>query len=294
MDGVIISPLVQAMIGDDVNEIHMDENVIKIRRPELVDDVDVSNRNVLIRLVNRLLLELEGGDAEDEDPLYNNIVTNVYACKMFSSRRIGVCYVTNKSYGEDCDDMVGHVFDGAQTALGARWFYSAFPYHKSSDELIPFVDARFNFSEFMVPIVDFPNILQLADGKQYIHVNVKRTSGIVQRGIVKINPKTMVTYRVIDGTSFVHPAYADAGAKLTPIVTVYFNHDGTDPVFDDMGHVYPVTDCSKDVSLDVLIENNSLYLYDAFKIGDHNIPEFRDAFRHSIRHRFLSVHDYVV
>jgi hypothetical protein len=299
MAGIIISPLTQAMIGEHVNEICVDDNLLKIKKPNQIDEV--ANHNVLNRLVNKLMREIErkriGGDCDaDADALYDNIVGNVYSCKMFSSRRIGMCYVTNKSYSDE-EDIRNYVFRGAQTALGARWFYSTFPYHISAAEFMPFVDAIFNFNEYMVPITDFPNIRELAGGKNYITVNFSRTSGAIQKGIVRIGEDSMVGYRVIEGHASIHPSYANPDAKKTAFVTVYFNYDGADVEFNPADDTYPVTDCTKDIPIERLIDSNSWYLMDAFRLDgvDDTVPDFYTAFANSVKRRFnTNVHEYIV
>lgn len=250
--------------------------------------IDVSihknEEDVIIgRLLDNLLTENECRrdgqvfEPETKDDLYETIKSNVMACKMFSHRHIGRCYITNKHYGENCPELHGHVFPGAERALGARWFYSALPYHESSSHLLPFADLCFNYGEYMVPVRDFPNIAQHSDGKNYIVVNVKRTNGAIQRGIIKTDKKSMVAYRAIENRAFIHPAYVSADTKIEPMVRVYFNYDGSDIDFSSMNTECPITDCTKDIPVETLIESNPL-LADAFRIGDEQLAGFHDAF----------------
>jgi hypothetical protein len=129
----------------------------------------------------------------------------------------------------------------------------------------------------MVPVCDFPNIAQHSDGKNYIVVNVKRTSGAIQRGVIKTNKKSMIIYRAVQDRAFVHPAYVSADTKIEPIVTTHFNYDGSDIDFSSMNTDCPVTDCTKDIPVERLIESNP-QLVDAFRIGDEQIAGFQTAF----------------
>lgn len=275
----IVSPLTEALYGSDF-EINGKRVTIR-KNVEVADD---SMKNVIYRLVDRLLTENEcrrdGHEFEPDtkDDLYETIKSNVLACKLFTSRHIGRCYITNKHYGEDCAELHGHGFNGAERALGARWFYSALPYHESSSHLLPFADLCFNYGEYMVPVRDFPNIAQHSDGKNYIVVNVPRTSGAIQRGIIKTDKKSMVVYRAVENREFVHPSFATSDTKIEPIVRVHFNYDGSDIDFSTMNTEYPITDCVKDIQLKTLIACNPV-LTDAFRIGDdEQIAGFHNAF----------------
>ena len=276
-----MSPLTEALYGTDFQ---IDGKVVPIRKNVEVPEADDSNTNVVYRLVDRLLQENDakraGRDVEHEtnDELYDTIRSNVIACKMFSSRYIGRCYITNKNYGENCPDIRGHVFPGAQTALGSRWFYSALPYHTSAEFLLPFADLCFHYSEYIVPVCIFPNMSKYSEGKNFIVVNVERSKGnVIQKGFIKTNNQSMVSYRVIEDKMLVHPSYAPDGAKIEPIVTVYFNYNGSDPLFNSMESEYPFTDCTKDVPVNSIIAHNP-GLSDAFQIGDERIAGFHTAF----------------
>ena len=280
----IVSPLNEVLYGTDFE---IDGKRVPIRKNVEVLDQDDSKKNVIHRLIDRLMLENErkrtGHEFEPEtsDELYDTIKGNVLACKMFASRHIGRCYLTNNTYEEDCKELHGHVFDGAETALGSRWFFSALPYHESAQWLLPFADLCFNFGEYMVPVRDFPNIAEHSDGKNYIVVNVPRTKGPVQRGFIKVGKKSMVVYRAIENRAFIHPAYVSAGTKIQPIVTTYFMHNGSDIEFNSLSAEYPFTDCTKDFPVEELVKHNP-ELSDAFRIGDQQFAGFHDAFHASV------------
>lgn len=280
----IVSPLTEALYG---SEFEIDGKKIIVRKNVEVADNDDNIKTVLFRLFDRLMMEnkmrCDGQvfESDTKDELYDTIKSNVLACKMFTSRHIGRCYITNKNYGENCPDVHGHVFDAAQTALGARWFYSAFPYHTSAEQFLPFANLCFNFGEYMVPVRCFPNMAQHSDGKKYIVVNVKRTSGAIQRGLIKTDNKSMVVYRSIQDRSFVHPAYVSPGTKIDAIIATYFNYDGSDIDFSSMETDCPLTDCTKDIPVERLIEHNP-QLADAFRIGDEQIAGFGTAFEVSV------------
>jgi hypothetical protein len=280
----IVSPLTEALYGSDFE---IDGKRVPIRKNVEVPDEDDSKKNVIYRLVDRLMLEndMKRGchvfEPETIDELYDTIKSNVLACKMFTSRHIGRCYISNKNYGENCKEMRGHVFPGAESALGARWFFSALPYHESSEWLLPFADLCFNFGEYMVPVRDFPNIYKHSDGKNYIVVNVKRTNGLIQRGFIKVDKKSMVVYRAIEDRSFIHPAYVSPDMEIQPIVSTHFMHDGSDLSFNSMVADYPIADCTKDIPIKELIKINP-DLADAFKIGDDQFARFHDAFEVSV------------
>ena len=268
MASIIVSPLDSALYG---SEVVANDNKMKIHKPEIIDE-EVDNENVLRRLIARLLTEIQTGHHGEGDILYDTIMSNVIACKTFTSRHIGRCYITNKNYGADCEGLLGYMFDGAQTSMGEGWFLCGFPYHESAKVLIPFVEMSFNYSEYMVPVCDFPNVPR---DKNYIGVRIMRSNGAIQRGIIKTNRQSMVQYRVIDNSSVVHPAYARPGSKIRPIVTVHFNSDYTDADVDSVE--VPLTDATKKVPLDQLIDAGEL-----FQIDSVAIPDFRTAIIHSV------------
>ena len=276
----IVSPLTEVLYGTDFQ---INGKVVPIRKNEEVPEEDDSKKNIICRLFDRVMRENEAKrdgrdvDHETKDELYDTIKSSVIACKVFSSRRIGQCYITNKSYGENCKDLRQHVFPGAECSLGARWFFSSLPYHLSAEYLLPFADVYFNFSEYIVPVRDFPNILALSDGKKFIRVNVPRTSGAVCPGFIKVSEKSMMTYRAKERSSLIHPAYASAGAKIELVVRVHFNFDGSDLVFNETETEPPFTDCMKELQVKTLIEHNPV-LTDAFRIGDEQIAGFHTAF----------------
>ncbi len=272
----IISPLTEVLYG---TRFEIDGKIIHARENVEHDYDDV--RRLLDRLltINENKRDGQAFEPQIRDDLYDTIMTNVLTCKMFSSRYIGRCYITNSNYGENCVDIHGHVFAGARSALGARWNYSAFPYHQSASHFLPFIDLCFNFSEYMVPVCDFPNMSQHSDGKNYIIVNVLRTNKSIQRGFIKTDKTSMVLYRT-SGT-FINPAYADEDTKLDPLVTTYFNYDGSDIDFSSMDTEVPITDCTKDVPIAKLLINNP-QLADAFRIGDEQIAGFHTAFKVSV------------
>jgi len=272
MAGIIISPLNAALYGTDFV---VDDNKVKVYKPEPIE-TDIQNGNVfriLLRLIDRELVNRS--DFESGNMLYDTIRSNVIACKMFASRAIGKCCITNKNYDEDDKNFNGHVFNGANDTLGERWFFSAFPYHSSAKHLLPIAELMFNMSEYIVPLVDFPNIDK---EREYIVVNVKRSNGAMQRGIIKCNRNTMVIYRVYDGRRFAHPSYSP-DAPLVPYINLYFNSDYTDV---DLESKCPITDCFKGVLLTDLIEHNP-HLADLFRIDDEAIPSFNTAFLHSLK-----------
>lgn len=275
---IIVSPLTEALYG---RNIEIDGQPLQINK-NVAFNQDITD--VFGRLLDRLLLENEHlRDGEEFEPntndeLYDTIRNNVLACKMFASRSIGRCYITNKNYGNNCKELKAHVFTGAERALGSRWFYSAFPFHESAKHLLPFADLCFNFGEYMVPILDFQNIPKHSDGKNFIVVNIMRTRGLIHTGIIKIDTKAMVVYRSIEEKVFVHPAYSPDHLNIEPIVTTYFNYCGTDidlSKLDENG--YPITDCTKDIPINTLIKHNPT-LADAFRIGEDSIPTFHTAF----------------
>jgi hypothetical protein len=268
MASIIVSPLDSALYG---SEVVANDNKMKIHKPEIIDE-EVDNENVLRRLIARLLTEIRTGNREEGDILYDTIMSNVIACKTFTSRHIGRCYITNKNYGPDCEGLLGYMFDGAQTSMGEGWFLCGFPYHESAKMLIPFVEMSFNYSEYMVPVCDFPNVPR---DKNYIGVRIMRSNGAIQRGIIKTNRQSMVQYRVIENSSFVHPSWARPGSHIRPIVTVHFNSDYTDA--DVESAEVPFTDGTKKVPLDQLIDAGEL-----FQIDGAAIPDFRTAIIHSV------------
>jgi hypothetical protein len=280
----IVSPLTEALYG---SEFEIDGKNVVVRKNVEVADHDDNIKTVLFRLFDRLMMEnqmrCDGQvfEPDTKDELYGTIKSNVLTCKMFSSRHIGRCYITNKNYGENCPHVYEYVFDAAQAALGARWFYSSFPYHKSAEQFLPFANLCFNFDEYIVPVRCFPNMSQHSDGKKYIVVNVKRTSGAIQRGLIKTDNKSMVVYRSIQGSSFAHPAYVSPGTKIEPTITTYFNYDGSDIDFSSMETDCPLTNCTKDIPVERLIESNPM-LADAFRIGDEQIAGFGTAFEVSV------------
>ena len=268
MASIVVSPLDSALYG---SEVVANDNKMKIYKPETIEE-EVGNENVLRRLIARLLTEIQTGDRGEDDVLYDTIMNNVIACKTFSSRHIGRCYITNKNYGQNCERLFGHMFDGARTTMGEGWFLCGFPYHESAKVLIPFVEMCFNYSEHIVPVCDFPNIPK---DKNYIGVRIVRSNGAIQRGIIKTNRQSMVQYRVIEDGSFVHPAYARPGSIVRTIVTVWFNSDYTDADVESVE--VPETDASKKVPLDQLIDAGEL-----FQIDGVAIPDFRLAITHSM------------
>jgi hypothetical protein len=272
MAGIIISPLNAALYGTNFV---VDDNKVNIYKPEPID-TDIQNQNVfyeLLRLIDRELANRR--DFESGNVLYDTIRSNVIACKMFASRAIGKCCITNKIYGEQDVNLKEHVFNGANETLGERWFFSAFPYHSSAEHLLPIAELMFNMGEYIVPLVDFPNIDK---EQEYIVVNVKRSNGVMQRGIIKCNPNSMVIYRVHDGRTFTHPAYSAPNSPTVPHINLYFNSDYTDV---DLENKCPITDCFKGVLLTDIIEHNP-QLANAFRIDDEVIPSFNTAFRHSM------------
>jgi hypothetical protein len=278
MDRIIVSPIVQAAVGYDMND-----NTFKIQKPDVVNEENIVNRNVVTRLVNRLLRVIDThGDATNfgtiigdvKDELYTIIVENVYSCRMFASRFIGRCYVTNKTY-DDAGACSAHAFTASQRDLGDRWHFSAFPYHASCMELIPFVDCVYSAMTNLVPMVDFPNVER---EKQFLIVNVKRSSGVIQQGMLKTDKWSMVAYRQI----------SDDKKCLEPTGVVYFNNDCSDLDLDDNDGQFPFTDCTKNISVTDLIAHNP-HLYNMFRIGDQDIPTFCVAMRHSIQLRCLDV-----
>jgi len=280
----LVSPLTEALYGDKLT---VDDNKLKINKNEVID-IEIRNKNVLNRLFQRLLKEVKikrGGDVfdeeDDKDVLYEAIKNNVMTCRMFSSRFVGRCYITNKNYGENCPELHGRVFDGAQTVMGDSWYCSVFPYHQSAEHIVSFAELCFNFCEYIVPIVDFPNIAQHCDGKKYIVVKIRRTDGRIHQAMIKTDCRSMVIYRMIDNGTFVHPAYIPAGSKLVPIVKTHFNHDGSDLDLNELESDYPQTDCKKDIPVESLIELNG-ELSDAFSIGDEVLPGFYTAFERSV------------
>jgi len=276
----IVSPLTEVLYGTDFN---IDGKAVPIRKNVKVPEDDDSNMNVIHRMVDRLLNENDakraGRDVEHQpkDELYETIKSNVLACKVFSSRRIGQCYITNKHYGENCKELCEHVFPGAECSLGPMWFFSSLPYHTSSEYLLPFVDVCFNFGEYIVPVRDFPNILAHSDGEKYILVNVPRKSGGVCPGFIRVSEKSMVCYRAKENSRLIHPAYASDGAKIDAYVRVYFNFNGRELELNETDSEFPFTDCMKDLSVKELIVHNPV-LSDAFKIGDEQIAGFHTAF----------------
>lgn len=230
---------------------------------------------MLSKLINRLLAVVHETCADDEPFVeYDTITSNVAACKTFTFRNVGRCYITDKNYGENCQELQARAFNGAQFALGSRWFYSTFPYHQSAEHLMPFAELYFNLTEFMVPMCDFLNI---SDGKKYVVINVMRSNGAIQRGIIKTDVRSMVVYRLIRGDEYI---VSDDYERIEPIVKVCFNFEGTDFDFDSMTTDFPHTDCSKDVPVKRLIEINPM-LANAFRIEDEQIPSFKQAFVNS-------------
>lgn len=279
----LVSPLTEALYGDKLTA---DDNKLKIHKNEVID-IEIRNKNVLNRLFQRLLTEVKMKqcghffDEDEKDVLYDAIKNNVMTCRMFSSRFVGRCYITNKNYGENCPELHGRVFDGAQTVMGDSWYCSVFPYHQSAEHIVSFAELCFNFCEYIVPIVDFPNISQHCDEKKYIVVNIRRTNGRIQQAMIKTDHRSMVIYRMIDDGTLVHPAYVPHGSKLVPMVKTHFNHDGSDLALDGLESEYPETDCKKDIPVESLVEYNP-ELSDAFSIGDEVLPGFYTAFERSV------------
>ena len=285
MDRIIVSPIVQAAVGYDA-ELKLNDNTFKVQKPDVVHEENIDNRNVLNRLVSRLLRVIDkrgdatsfgtiiGDEHDDKDELYTTIVENVYSCRMFTSRFIGRCYMTNKTY-DDAVACSAHVFTASKRDLGDRWHFSAFPYHNTSKTLIPFVDCVYSAMTNLVPIVDFPNVNR---EKPFIIVNVKRSSGAIQRGLLKTDKWSMVAYRQI----------SDDRKLLEPTIVVYFNNDYSDLDLDNNDGQFPFTDCTKNISVTELIDNNP-ELAQLFRIEDQDIPTFCVAMRHSIQLRCLDV-----
>lgn len=238
---------------------------------------DISNENVFRNLLQ--LIKTEVGCRSDFDSgnaLYDTIKSNVYACKMFSSRHVGRCCITNNNY-EEKDVIKAYVFNGALETLGDRWIFSTFPYHTSAKHLLPIAELIFNMSEYIVPLMDFPNIDQ---DKKYIVVKVKRSNGVIQKGIIKSNSQTMVTYRAHEGQRLVYPSYAP-DSPIIPYIKVNFNSDYSDIKLHDEDE-YPLTDAHKGVFLKEIIDINQ-ELSDMFRIGHDIIPNFETAFLHSMQ-----------
>jgi hypothetical protein len=270
MAGIIVSPLDAALYGSDVV---VNDNTMKIYKPDPID-VEIQNENVFRILFRLIEQEVENrSEFKSGNVLYDTIKANVLACKMFSSRHIGRCYITNKNYGGSDEEVCGYVFNGAVDALGQRWYFSAFPYHSSAKHLLPIAELMFDMSEYVVPLIDFPNIDK---EKKYMFVNVKRSNGAIQRGIIKCNRVSMVIYRVRNERSMVHPAYAP-DAEPVPYINLHFNSDYT-----DVDEKEPITDGYKGVLLRDVIEQNP-DLADAFRIGDEAIPSFKTAFLNSLK-----------
>lgn len=266
MAGIIVSPLNAALYGSDIV---VNDNTMKIYKPEPID-TEIQNENVFRNLLKMLGSEVDNrNDYESGDTLYDTIKSNVISCKMFSSRYVGRCYITNKHYG---DNIKGCVFNGAKDVLGERWYFSGFPYHMSSEHLLPIAELMFNMSEYIVPLIDFPNIDK---EREHIFVNVKRSNGVIQRGIIKSNPCSMVIYRVYDGKRCVHPSYAP-DSPIVPYITVHFKSN-----YVDVEEENPLTDSSKGLFLSEIIEQNP-DLSEMFRIGDELIPTFETAFHHSM------------
>lgn len=272
MAGIVVSPLDAALYGSNVV---VNDNTMKVYNPVEIE-TDISNENVFRSLLQLIKTEVgRRSDFESGNVLYDTIKSNVYACKMFSSRHVGRCCITNKNYGDMDENLKGCVFAGAIDALGDRWIFSTFPYHVSAKHLLPIAELMFNMSEYIVPLIDFPNINK---ENKFIVVNVKRSNGTIQRGIIKCNSQSMVTYRAREGAAFIHPSYAP-DSPIVPYIKVHFNADYSDIDIDFEGD-YPFTDGYKGVFLKDVIEVNP-DLSDLFQIGDELIPTFKTAFLHS-------------
>lgn len=274
MASIIVSPLTEALYG---NELVDNDSEVKIYKSADPINVDIDNKqlfHVLLQLIER---NVDNRGFKSDNDLYETIKANVSICKMFTSRYVGKCCITNKKYGEDDEGLKERVFDGAKNVLGDRWFFSGFPYHMSVAFLLPIAELMFNLSECIVPIVDFPNINK---ENELLFINVKRSNGRIQRGVVKCNPSTMVIYRFYnkEDRTYTHPGFMNGlGNELIPYIRTYFNSDYTDAVDN-----CDALDCVKGIQLEEIIANNP-QLESVFRIGDENIPSFKTAFLHSLK-----------
>ena len=149
--------------------------------------------------------------------IFDNIRMAVATCGA-PSRYYNRCYMTCRDYADtDSEQLTGRIFSGANAIYGERFYLVSFQYSKALEHIFPVVDTYFNIIHKLVPLnVVCPALVKIADGREYLKCQVRRTSGLVQTGFIQVGKYSMLIYKSRDT------------GNLEPHLTVYFNADGSD------------------------------------------------------------------
>ena len=207
---------------------------------------------------------------EDRDnintDLYENIKLSVITSSFSSSRIMSKCYISGIIYPYDDRLIKSRVFNGAIELYGERYIHTSFQFHQSLEYLFPFANLYFYYYHMSVPITTFHNIVHLSEGKNYMIINILRSTGILQRGYINIDDESLVVYIPDKDTN-----------EIVPHVKTYFNYYKYDISFNSMNHDKPITDgTTKYISIKDIIKQNPS-LANAFTLFDQNIPSFYHA-----------------
>jgi hypothetical protein len=230
----------------------------------------------LVKLIKTTTLELSRVTFPQIDCLVIDCQERSLSARVFDNIRMAVatcgnpsryynrCYLSGRDYTDDESNLLtGMHFSGAQAIYGDRFYLVSLQYSKSLEPIFPVADAYFNLTNKLIPLkFAAPRLNDIADGREYLKCQVKRTSGQIQLGFVKLDTFSMLSFK----------SRREVTTDLIPYITVYFNSNG-ECVLDvdincaavDTGSLannelkFPVHDCFKAIKVsDFLAENPKL------------------------------------
>ena len=151
--------------------------------PHLVGAVQkTTDKNGKVRVIPSTLVYMNDDPCQPESDKsitgqkhYYDICDKIAAIGLFSSRYVNVDELTRVNYKDDADNLLSSEIEGCET-VGLYYPHNRITYHKSNEWLFECFQIQFFLEKelFSYRYLNLPTV-----------VNIRRSSGVVQKGVLK-------------------------------------------------------------------------------------------------------------